>query len=373
MNNLHGIVFAYRESPDLRELTQLRNGCSIPFGGRYRLVDFALSNLVNAGVTDIGLVVQSSYQSLLDHVGSGKDWDLARKFGGLRVLPPFSYAGRHQSGHYRGRMDALAGVSDYLHNIRQDYVVLCSGDLAANLPIADAFEQHVKSGADITVVCSKTTYTDPRLCNYFSIDPDDGRIIDVAVSPSVVKGDVASLEVYIMSKSLLLSLVDRCADHDQPSFSQGILLANLGKLDMRVFHFDGYIARVVSVAGYFQQNMALLEPHIRADLFNPERPIKTKDKSSPSTYYGPHSSSVNSLISDGCIIEGTVVNSILARGVRVEKGAKVENCVLMQRTCVQEGAVLRYVIADKNVRVCPGRMLMGHSTYPLVIAKNETV
>ena len=371
MNDLHGIIFAYRENPELRELVQLRNTCSIPFGGRYRLVDFALSNMVNAGIDDVGLIVYTSYQSLLDHVGSGKDWDLARKRGGLRILPPFSFAGKH-GNRYRGRMDALAGVYSYLKTIRQDYVVLASGDLAANLPINEAFEQHIKSGADITAICSGTTYTDPRLCNYFSVD-GKGKIIDVAASPSEIKGDVASLEVYIMSKSLLMSLVDQCAAHDVPSFSQGVLLPNLGKLDMRCFRFDGYIARVVSVAGYFQQNMALLDPGVRADLFRSDRPIKTKDQSNPSTYYGPQSECVNSLISDGCIVEGTVVNSILARGVRVEKGAKVENCILMQRSSVQEGAVLRYAIADKNVRVCQGRMLMGHGTYPLVIAKNEIV
>ncbi|WP_251445652.1 glucose-1-phosphate adenylyltransferase subunit GlgD [Vermiculatibacterium agrestimuris] len=371
MNDLHGIIFAYRENPDLRELVQLRNTCSIPFGGRYRLVDFALSNMVNAGIDDVGLIVYTSYQSLLDHVGSGKDWDLARKRGGLRILPPFSFSGKH-GGRYRGRMDALAGVYSYLKTIRQDYVVLASGDLAANLPIAEAFEQHIKSGADITAICSGTTYTDPKLCNYFSVD-GQGRITDVAASPTQVKGDVASLEVYILSKSLLMSLVDQCAAHDVPSFSQGVLLASLGKLDMRVFRFDGYIARVTSVAGYFQQNMALLDPGIRANLFRTDRPVKTKDQSNPSTYYGPESKSVNSLISDGCRIEGTVINSILARGVRVEKGATVENCILMQRSSIQEGAVLRYAIADKNVRVCPGRMLMGHGTYPLVIAKNEIV
>lgn len=371
MNDLHGIIFAYRENPELRELVQTRNTSSLPFGGRYRLVDFALSNMVNAGVDDVGLIVYNSYQSLLDHVGSGKDWDLARKRGGLRILPPFSFAGRH-GGHYEGRMDALVGVYSYLKNIRQDYVVLASGDLASNLPIAEAFEQHIKTGADITAICSRTTHTDPRLCNYFSVDKE-GKITDVAASPATVRGDVASLEVYILSKSLLLSLVDHCAAHDISSFSQGVLLANLGKLDMRCFRFDGYIARVVSVAGYFQQNMALLEPGIRADLFRKDRPIKTKDQSNPSTYYGPDSECVNSLISDGCIIEGKVVNSILARGVRVEKGAVVENCILMQRACIQEGAIMRYAIADKNVRINQGRMLMGHGTYPLVIAKNEIV
>ena len=371
MNDLHGIIFAYRQNPDLRELAQRRNTCSIPYGGRYRLVDFALSNLVNAGVSDVGLIVHTSYQSLLDHVGSGKDWDLSRKHGGLRILPPFGFSGMHQSGHYRGRMDALAGVYSYLQNIRQDHVVLTSGDLAANLPIAEAFEQHLQSGADITALCTPVSQADPRMTNYFTLD-SGGAVTDILVSPPVPKGDT-SLETYILSKALLLNLVDRCAAHDTPSFSQGVLLAARGRLKLRGYRFDGYAARIQSVAGYFQRSMELLDPQVRASLFRPGRPIKTKDQSNPSTYYGPEARSANSLISDGCIIEGTVVNSILSRGVRVEKGARVENCILMQRTSIQSDAVLRYAITDKNVRVCPGRMLMGHGTYPLVIAKNEIV
>ena len=150
MNDLHGLLFAYRADANLGELTRPRNTCSLPFGGRYRLIDFMLSNYVNAGISDVGIIVHQNYQSLLDHLGSGKDWDLSRKHGGLRILPPFSYARR--GGDYRGPMDALAGVSDYLNNIRQDYVILGRGDVALNLPVADVFQQHLDSGADVTVV-----------------------------------------------------------------------------------------------------------------------------------------------------------------------------------------------------------------------------
>ncbi len=372
MNDLHGIIFAYRENPELQELTRVRNSCSIPYGGRYRLVDFALSNLVNAGVTDVGLIVYTSYQSLLDHVGSGKDWDLSRKHGGLRILPPFSFSGKQQGGRYRGRMDALAGVYSYLQNIRQDYVILASGDLVANIPVAKAFEQHMRTGADITAICAPESKTDPRRTTYFTLN-EDGRIGDIAVGPNNCPNGYASLDAYILSKSLLLTLVDRCTAHDAPSFTQGVLLPSLERLDLRAFRFDGYSACIQNIAGYFQRSMELLNPAVRASLFRTDRPIKTKDQSNPSTYYGPGACSRNSLVSDGCVIEGTVVNSILSRGVRVEKGATVENCILMQRSTVQSGAVLRYTIADKNVRVCPGRMLMGHETYPLVISKNEIV
>lgn len=371
MNNLHAIIFAYRANSELRELVGPRSSCSIPYGGRYRLIDFTLSNLVNAGVTDVGVIVHTSYQSMLDHVGSGKDWDLSRKHGGLRVLPPFSYAGKSQAHSFRGRIDALAGVYSYLQGIRQDYVILMAGDIVANLPIDEVLAQHIASGADITAICSPDAKADPKLTTYFTLDGEN-RIIDVADRPNEAAGDV-SLDAYILSKSLLLSLVDQCAAHDEPSFTQGVLMDPRRHLDIRAYRFEGYAAYVQTVTAYFQRSMDLLDPKVRASLFLDERPIKTKDQSNPSTYYGREAKSVNSLVADGCVIQGTVINSILARGVRVEKGAVVENCVLMQGATVQADATLKYVIADKNVRVCPGRMLMGHGTYPLLIAKNQIV
>jgi len=372
MNDLHGIIFAYRSNPELRELTQHRNTCSIPYGGRYRVVDFMLSNMVNAGVTDIGLIVHANYQSLLDHVGSGKDWDLSRKHGGLRILPPFGYGSKTEgSAVYRGRMDALAGVRSYLQKIRQDYVVLATGALAVNLPLRDVFEHHLQSGADITAVCTKTPKSDPKNSNYFTLGPD-GLVKDVAVHPFTPVG-VEALDIYIMSKALLLSIVDHCAAHNTPSFGVGVLQGMLNQLKISPYFYEGYATRLQSVPGYFARSMELLDPAVRADLFAADRPIRTKDQSNPSTYYGPESSSVNSLISDGCIIEGEVVNSILSRNVRVEKGARVENCILLQGTTIQAGAVLKFAITDKNVRVNPGRMLMGHQTYPLAIGKNEIV
>ncbi len=370
MNDLHGILFAYGPSPAMRELTQIRNICSMPYGGRYRLVDFSLSNLVNAGVTDVGVIVHSSYQSLLDHMGSGKDWDLSRKRGGLRILPPFGYSDRRIRQEYRGRMDALAGVYSYLKDIKQDYVLLADADLAANLPISEIFEQHLRSEADITAVCSTKIDVDPQDSNFFTADKH-GWVTGVASYPFSANGQT-SLEVYIMSKDLLMSMVDYAATHNTPSLGE-VLLDMRSRVRIATYLHKGYAARIRSVDSYFKHSMDLLDPAVRADLFLPERPIRTKDQSNASTRYGSQVVSTNSLIADGCTIEGTVVNSILARGVRVAKGAKVENCILLQRTDVQEGAVLRCAITDKNVVVSAGQMLMGSSSYPLVIAKDEIV
>ena len=371
MNDLHGILFAYRSDANLGELTRPRNTCSLPFGGRYRLIDFMLSNCVNAGITDVGVVVHQSYQSLLDHLGSGKDWDLSRKHGGLRILPPFSYT-EQGHGEYRGSMEALAGVYDYLEDIRQDYVLLAWGDTAINLPVSEVFEQHLSSGADITVVCTPTLKGAPRFSEYVEVS-EEGRITDLSIHPTAADKAPESLEIYVLSKRLLMDMVDYCAAHDVSNFSRGVLQPRMKSLKMMPYVHKGYVGRFQSVGDYYQRSMELLDPAVRADLFNSARPIRTKDQSNPSTYYGPESVSKCSLVADGCQIEGEVSNSILARGVIVEKGAKVSDSVLMQGTVVKAGASLSYVIADKDVTVNEGRMLMGHATYPLAIAKGSVV
>lgn len=372
MKDLHAIIFAYRSNPMLRELTIHRNTCSVPFGGRYRIIDFALSNMVNAGINDVGLIVQSSYQSLLDHVGSGKDWDLSRKRGGLRILPPFSFADTHGvEGNYRGRMDALAGVGDYLENIRQDYVILADGALVADLPVAEIFQQHLDTGADITAVCSRMPKGVPTDCTYLAVD-SSGRVTDVSIRPNTPAGH-ESLDVYILSKKLLFSLVDYCSSHHISSFGQGVLLTMKEHLTIIPYLFDGFAFQPSSIPAYFRASMDLLDPKVRASLFDPSRPIKTKDRSDPSTYYAPGSSSTNSLVADGCIIEGEVKDSVLFRGVRVEKGARVSNSILMQGTVVKADALVSHTISDKNVVIGSGRMLIGSDTYPLAIAKDSIV
>ena len=370
MNDLHGLIFAYRSDANLGELTRPRNTCSVPFGGRYRLIDFMLSNFVNAGIPDVGVVVHQSYQSLLEHLGFGKDWDLSRKHGGLRLLPPFSNAERG-GGEYRGNMDALAGVHTYLQNIRQEYVIMGWGDIAVNLPVTEIFEQHLATGADITVVCTPTLTGAPRHSEY--VDVADGRITDLSVHPAAADKALESLEVYILSKQLLLELVDYCDAHDIYNFSRGVLQARVNTLKLVPYIHQGYVGRFQSVSDYYQRSMELQDPAVRADLFNDARPVRTHDYSNPSTYYGPDAVSKQSLVADGCHIEGTVENSVLSRGVIVEKGAKVVNSVLMQGTVVKADASLSYVIADKDVVVNENRMLMGHATYPLAIAKGSVV
>ena len=369
MNGLHGIIFSYEKRNNLRELGEIRSAASIPFGGRYRVVDFALSNLVNAGVTDVGVVLNGRYQSMLDHLGTGKVWDLSRKRGGLRILPPFNYQKDWGVMPFRGKIEALAGVRTYLDTIRQDYVALMDGDLVVNLPLADIFEEHVKSGADVTVVCGNDSFATED-GTYFEKN-SEGRITEVLYNLHTPRG-YRGLEVYILSTQLLKDLVDECAAKDQFSWRKE-LQTRKDSLYLRSYIWSGFAAQIRSVQEYYDRSMQLLNPAIRAELFCPERPIRAKGADKSSTYLGPEGKCVNSLVADGCRIEGTVENSILFPGVVVEAGAVVRNCVLFKETVVRRDAQLSYIIADKDVEVLSNRTLMGHATYPIVLAKGSKV
>ena len=367
MNRMHGIIFAYEQRGELRELTERRTAASMPFGGRYRAVDFALSNLLNAGVTDVGMVLHGRYQSMLDHVGSGKVWDMSRKRGGLHLLPPFNYLHEWGVTPFRGKMEALAGVRDYLNEIRQDYVVLTDSDLVVNLPLDDVLRDHIASGADMTAVC--TSLPGPESDTYFQLD-NSGRIVDVAHDVFTPEG-FRCLNIFVLRRDLLIQLVTDCMAHNQYSFRHNILQDRKDALHFRAYVWDGYAARIDTIESYYRRSMELLRPEIRMELFAPQRPIFAKENDSPSSYMD--GSCVNSLIADGCDIQGTVKNCILFRGVRIEPGADVEGCILFKGTVVRRGAVLRGVITDKYVTVQEGRTLMGHENYPLVVARGVTI
>lgn len=370
MNGLHGIIFSYEKEPGLRELVERRMPASVPFGGRYRVIDFMLSNMQNAGITDVGVVLHGNYQSLLDHVGNGKTWDMSRKYGGLRMLPPFADNRRYQSGEFRGKMEALAGVRSYLEEIRQDYVVLADSDLVINFPIGDVFDAHLASGADITCVCT-AKYAQTEDATFFLLG-DGNRVTKTLCGPKQPEG-YHCLEIYILSKELLLRLVDECAAEEKFSFRRDVLNGMGALLDIRGWIWEGIAAQVRTLKEYYERSMDLLDPAVYRELTTSARPIRAKEDDEAGSYIAPESKCVNSLIADGCIIEGAVENSVLFPGVTVAKGAEVKNSVLFKNVAVGENASLGHVIADKNVEVRAGGTLIGHENYPLAISKNSVI
>ena len=244
------------------------------------------------------------------------------------------------------------------------------GDLVANLPLKDIYETHIASGADITVVCGNDSFrTDSG--SYFEKSAD-GRITDVLYQLNTPRG-YRGLDVYILSTALLKDLVDECNAKDLFSFRRDVLRAKKDSLNLRAYIWEGFAAQIHSVQEYYDRSMQLLDPAIRAELFTPERPIRAKDTEKSSTYIGPDACCVNSLLADGCRVEGVVENSILFPGVVVEKGATVRNCILFKETVVGQGASLAHIIADKFVEIQANRTLMGHATYPIVLAKGSKI
>ena len=369
-HDFHGIIYTLNSESALRDLVATRNAASIPFGGRYRLIDFALSAMVNAGVRDVGVIMERDYQSLLDHLSSGKDWGLSRRSGGLRLLPPFGLRESH-SGRYSGCLEALQSVRSYIENIPQENIVLSSGDLVANMDLGAAMERHEETGAEITAVCADRV---PYFPHHRFIPDGEGFSSELVFSPGGRGEGLASTELYLIRKELLLNLMDYCADGGLIHFHRDGLahyLAGGGRVCLYVH--EGYLRRIASARDYYQSSMDMLEPEIMTQFFPEDRPIRTKERAEVSTYYGEQAHVRNCLVADGCFIEGDLENCVLFRGVRVGKGAKLKNCIILQDARIESGADLKYVIADKNTRLSSSCYLVGSERLPIIIPKGDTV
>lgn len=375
MNNVLGIIIAFDNDNDLRELTEHRTVSAVPFGCRYRIVDFILSSMVNAGITRVGIVMRDKYQSLIDHIGSAKDWDLSRKKGGITLLPPYSYSKRASpmvNGEMRGKIDALAGAVDYLQKNRAEYVVVADGDIVANLPLDAMLETHKESGNLMTMVCVKKKKDSP-FTTYVEINRKK-EIVDIRVGDNGEgRCKHIDLGVYIMRREYLIHLIVESVTHNYVHFERELLQRALREGAINSYVLTEYAVKIEDTKDYFDANMALLDKEVRDDLFLRRRPIYTKTHNEEPAYYGDCADVDDSLIADGCYIEGSVANSILFRDVRIEKGAKVHNSIIMQSGRILSGASLAHVVTDRGVTIRDGRTMMGHENYPVVIAKSSIV
>ncbi len=365
-----GLVFANANDKLLKKLTEKRSMASVPFGSRYRLIDFSLSNLVNAGITNVGLITSGNYRSLMDHVSSGIYWDLDRKTGGLHILSPYMADG---VGRFRGTVDALNAASDFIDRCESDYIVLCAADILANVDVSNVISTHIEKGADVTLVYHK---------GMLPINRDDAMVLDLDCDQKVnalsFHADNGVEENYgigitVIARELLSKLVSEAVEKDLESFSRDVLAKKTNELKIMGYEHKEFITLMNGTETYYNAHMALLDREVRSQLFNPDRPIYTKTRDDMPTRYGIDADVKNSLIGDGCVIDGTVKNSILARGVKVEKGAVVENCILMQETKICANAQLDCVIADKNAVIEEGMVIKATPEKRVFINKNEIV
>lgn len=372
-----GIIFSNIHDSNIPELTRNRTMASVPFAGKYRLIDFTLSNMVNSNITDIRIVTQYNYQSLMDHIGSGKDWDLARRSGGVKIVPPYVSAGAPISSVYPTRLEALKNVNYSITHINADYVVLSDCDVICNIDLNDMIEYHIRNGADITVA-TRLVDVDSEIASksvLFEAD-DEGRITDVISYSPIYSGKAhVNLNILVINRSYLLELVADAISHGYRSLTRDIMTNHTYDRKYFVYEFSGYYACMSSLNDYFKCSLDLIANKAsRMALFNVKnRPVYTKVKNSAPTYISDDAKVSNSLVADDCIILGEVDNSILFRGVKVGKGTVIKNSILFQDVFTGTDVHLNYVLADKNAVICDGVELSGHQQLASYIAKGKSV
>lgn len=371
-----GIIFPNSYDSLVPELVNERLMASIPFASRYRMSDFVISSMVNCGIDNISLIVRKNYHSLMDHLGSGREWDLTRKNGGLNIVPPFA---QKNIKVYNGRVEALESIKKFIRSQKEQYVVLSDANIAMNFDFNALLDAHVKKGADITVVYNRQaipeSFKDPAFDGkdmYFTLDITDGRVTEVNINSVSAGIQNLGMNIFVMEREMLVKLIDDAYLHGRIFFERDVLAPMVKTLNIQGFQYEGYVARINDLRSYFQENMKLLYEKNLDALFE-SSPIYTKIRDDNPTRYLNGSKVKNIMAADGCVIEGEVENCVLFRGVRIEKGAKVRNCVLMQDTVVEAGADIEYIITDKNVTIRAGKKLKGNDTFQVYVAKHQVV
>ncbi len=370
-----GIIFPNSYDYLVPELVNVRLMASIPFASRYRVIDFLLSSMANCDIDNISVMVNNNYHSLMDHLGSGREWDLVRKNGGLNIFPPYA----ENSGiSYTGRVNTLASILGFLRSQKEKYVVMADCNTIANFDFNAMIQAHIENGADISIAYTQQEIPEGYLKQaddqgfYYTFTVEDGRINRICVNLKADGIQNLSMGIFVVERELLIDLINIGYVRGQKYFERDILLTQLAKLKVYGYKYDGYIARITSIKDYFSENMKLLDDYNLDALFSPA-PIYTKIRDDNPSRYITGAVVKNVMAADGCVIEGEVENSILFRGVKVAKGAKIKNCILMQDTVVEAGVDIEYLITDKEVTVSAGKTMKGSDTFPVYIGKRETV
>ncbi len=371
--NAMGIIFANIYDSSMGELTNKRTMASLPFGGRYRQIDFTLSNMANSGIHRIGIISRYNYQSLMNHIGSGAEWNLELEQGGLEFMTP--YALGDSVSEFRGKLEVLHSVREYLEfGPQDDYIILSDSSVLSNMDFTKILEAHIASGKDVTVVTAKGIANGCKRID-MALKVEDGELTDVAVDYVAPEGYLASTGIFIIARDLLMREVEEAVARSLYRFERDFLLRQYqaGKLSLNVYCFDGVTLYNDSTEEYYRSNLAILNKDIRADLFNPERPIYTRVRDRVPTYYCDGSHIENCSVADGCMLDGHVRNSVLFRQVTIGAGCLIDNCLIMNDTVVGENCELKYVILDKDVVVRPGSKLIGTPSNPVIIKRGDQV
>ncbi len=369
--NVMGIIFT--NDATMGELTNKRTMASLPFGGRYRQVDFALSNLSCAGVRHVGIISRHNYQSLMNHIGDGEEWGLELEEGGLEFLTPYAQSTSHT---YRGKLESLANAMDFLeYGAEDEMVVMIDSAVLSNVDLNKILNAHVESGKDITVVTKAGIANGEKELDLALKLDGNGEVADIVVDYVAPADYLASMDIFVLNKKWLMTQIKEMIARDKFHMDRDLVLGGWqrGNVTINAYQFDGVALFNESVEEYFYNSLSLIDKDVRNDIFHGNHPVYTKVRDRVPTYYGEECEIENCLVADGCMLEGEVEDSVLFRQVTVEKGAEVEKCIVMNDAVIGEGAELKYVILDKNVTVTPGAKLIGTKKNPIIVKRGETV
>ena len=359
-------------NPNINILNYAIPLASTPRAGRYRIIDFVLSNMVNSGIDNVGIYAKEKYRSLTDHLGSGKDWDLNRKKGGLYIFSPENTKYNNNYGFKTGDVYTILANIDYIEKSKEEYIIIAPGYMLCSIDYKEALKYHKQSKNDITVIYKHVTNTDEDFLGCMTLNMDsNGRVLNIGGNIGAFPSANISMETYIMKRVDFIKCIYKIASLGTHSYFEDYIKKEISNIQVGGFEFKNYLKCINSIQSYAEASKQILKKDVSTDLFNPKRKIFTKDKSQSPTIYMKNAEVRNSFVATGCKIDGIVENSILFRKVEIGKDAVLKNCVIMQNCKIESGVVLENVIFDKNIRVSKGKQLKGDKDYPMVIEKNQ--
>ena len=361
-------------NPNINILNYARPLASTPIAGRYRIIDFVLSNMVNSGITNVGIYAKEKYRSLTDHLDGGKDWDLSRKKGGLSVFSPENTKYNNNYGFRTGDVYSILANIDYIEKSTEEYIIIAPAYMLCSMDYTEALKYHKNSKNDITVIYKHVdnAHKDFLGCMTLNIDNSE-RVLNIGTNIGAFPSANISMETYIMKRTDFIKCIYKIASLGTHSYFEDYLKKEIENIQIGAYEFKDYLKCINSIQSYSEAAKEMLKKDVSNELFNSERRIFTKDKSQAPTIYKRNANVKNSFIATGCKIDGTVEGSTIFRKVEIGKGAVVKNCVIMQNCKIEPGVVLENVIFDKNVKISEGKELKGDKDYPMVIEKNQKI
>ncbi len=371
MKRIMGIINLSESTENIKELTLNRSIGALPFAGRYRLIDFALSNMVNSRIDNVAIVTQGKTRSLMDHLGSGKPWDLNRNRDGLFVFHPD--VSSQDIVQRKGDIEIFKDNLDYLYRSTQEYVAMSRSYMIASVDYEKVLKYHEECDADMTIIYANVlNSSDFMNCDTVMVN-NNHEILSIGKNLSKDEAIDISMEMYLMKRELLITIIEDAIQSGDGDHLKQCIFNRLPQMKVYGYRHYGYVACINSLTNYYKNGLDMLHNDIYSELFRGERLVYTKVKNEPPAKYTPTAVVKNSLIGNGSIIKGTVINSVIARGVVVEEGAVVKNSIVLQHATISETSNLEFMIIDKNVRISGKKRLSGDINHPYVVKKNAVL